>query len=616
MKQKILQTIKEHDLLKKNMHVVVGLSGGPDSMCLFDVLCQLAEPAPQQVQYGELARCEANQEMAVQQEPAPQDQGENVSALGLALKLYPVHVNHQFRPGAAEKDQAFVEKFCRDRGWPCRSFVVDCNAMAKREGLTSEEAGRKARYQAFRQVADEIVEGGVKRENVVIAVAQNANDQCETILFRLLRGTGVDGIAGIAYKRWDESGTAVVRPLLDVCRAEIEEYCESNHLAPRRDHTNAEPTYARNRIRLELIPFLKKNYSQNVIDVVNRLGELAAVDREYLWMQAEEAYQNARQSTNMRDSHSADLGSGRAGFVDLDCGALASLHPAIRSRVYGRALGEIGLKEDVTAAHIAGLDRILESGRPSAAWNLPDGFMAVRRYGVMRLQRKFENDENIGTIRLSQIDDANYADNIKDEKMTDPDIPQSMTNPDATHSTADFSLLRVTVPEGQPGQTGLQVDAYLGQAAGQLRAPASRAGDTAETTRLEGDGGETVEAARRTVFDSNARQAVFDLDALEATYGEGAAQQITLRRRQQGDYMQIRIGGALHRKKLQDIFVDMKMPKEDRDHLLLAAIGKEILWILPVGCESHVKIGRNGRFSAAYSAFSDQVIRRIVLEYL
>ena len=96
--------IQNEELLHEGMHVIVGLSGGPDSVCLFDLLCRLADD--------------------------------------MRLQLYPVHVNHQFRPGAAEADQAFTEALCMERGWPCRSFVYDCARIAEEENLTSEEAGR------------------------------------------------------------------------------------------------------------------------------------------------------------------------------------------------------------------------------------------------------------------------------------------------------------------------------------------------------------------------------------------------------------------------------------------------------------------------------------------
>ena len=105
--------IQNEELLHEGMHVIVGLSGGPDSVCLFDLLCRLADD--------------------------------------MRLRLYPVHVNHQFRPGAAEADQAFTEALCMERGWPCRSFVYDCARIAEEENLTSEEAGRMRRSASWRQ---------------------------------------------------------------------------------------------------------------------------------------------------------------------------------------------------------------------------------------------------------------------------------------------------------------------------------------------------------------------------------------------------------------------------------------------------------------------------------
>ena len=564
MKNKILRTIREHDLVREGMHVVVGLSGGPDSMCMFDVLCRIAArefeltgwvggpTRASQDKRGPAAQDERKTASQDKRGPAAQETGGVTRPAQTdvpALYLHPVHVNHRFRPGAAEEDQAFVEKFCRERGWPCKSFVIDCSALAAEEGLTSEEAGRKARYQSFRQVADEIVAGGVEREKVVIAVAQNANDQCETILFRLLRGTGVDGLSGIAYKRWDESGTAVVRPLLDAERAEIETYCVDRGLSPRVDHTNSEPVYMRNRIRLELTPFLKDGYNRNIVETVNRLGRLAAADREYIWSQAEEAYEKARRNGNFgmqRDgdraaSPSADCAADR--FVDLDCGVLLDLHPAVRRRVYGRAFQAIGLTEDVTAAHLEGIDRILHSEKPSASWSLPGRFAAVRRYDCLRFKMCAPGD--IG----SRLGD-------------------------------DVSRRESGRPDGAVSQE-----------------------DDKESSLSIGDA------------------AVFDLDALEAVYGEDAPGRIILRSRMWGDYIQIRTGGALHRKKLQDMLVDLKVPKEDRDQLKLAAIGSEILWILPGTDESgrpdaaDGKLGEKGRFSAAYRAGGNSSGRRIALTY-
>ena len=201
--KRIRETIREHNLIEHGDHMVIGLSGGPDSVCLFHVLLGMAEE--------------------------------------LELTIHPVHVNHRFRPGAAEADQDYVEKLTARSGLKTRVFTVDCSALAEQLGMTSEEAGRKARYDAFFQVAAEVEEETGKKAK--IAVGHNANDQAETVLFRILRGTGMDGIAGMAYARDEkrEEGTfRVVRPMLDTWREDVEAYCEEHALAPVTDHTNKE----------------------------------------------------------------------------------------------------------------------------------------------------------------------------------------------------------------------------------------------------------------------------------------------------------------------------------------------------------------------------------------
>ena len=166
--EKVRKTVKEHTLIGRGNEIVLGLSGGPDSVCLFHVLMQIADE--------------------------------------MDLSIHPVHVNHMFRPGAADRDQEYVERLCAENGLECRSFTVDCTALAEEKDLTPEEAGRMARYEAFYKVASELKvkdqrdESSKEIPRVLIAVAQNANDQAETVLQRIIRGTGPDGLAGIAYK--------------------------------------------------------------------------------------------------------------------------------------------------------------------------------------------------------------------------------------------------------------------------------------------------------------------------------------------------------------------------------------------------------------------------------
>lgn len=361
LKKKFLETITAHELIQKGDHIVVGLSGGPDSVCMFSLLLEVAGK--------------------------------------LDLKIHPVHINHKFRPGAAERDQAYVESLCREHGLACRSFIVDCSAMAATLGMTGEEAGRKARYDAFYDTAMEILaKDGTA--SVKIAIAQNANDQAETILFRLLRGTGTDGLAGIAYQRY-ERGICVIRPMLDLYREEIEAYCEAKELAPVTDHTNREAIYARNRIRLELLPYLESKYNENMKETLVRLGHIAAADKDYIWQQAQMAYERVL----IEEAHAQEAGAGgqaEGGGTDrgdsnaadtavdevvMDRARLAELHPAIKHRVLLKAFAEVGLEQDVTAERLEAADKIIGRKQGPKTVEFPHGYRLHAAAGKVRITR-------------------------------------------------------------------------------------------------------------------------------------------------------------------------------------------------------------------------------------
>lgn len=255
----------------------------------------------------------------------------------------------------------------------------------------------------------------------MIAVAQNANDQAETILFRVLRGTGTDGLAGIAYKRY-EGDIPVIRPLLDVTRDEIEKYCEARNLSPRIDHTNKEAIYARNKIRLELLPYLAENFNANIIETIDRLGRNAACDKEFLNEEAERALaaalvreggaceesgkrkdgdlregggtrgdNGAREAKAVREGDGEREGERKHDSVEAEAereifaSKIKSLHRAVRMRVYNKVLTGIGMTENITEAQLSAVERVLFSESPSAACDLADGYRAAKVYDRLRL---------------------------------------------------------------------------------------------------------------------------------------------------------------------------------------------------------------------------------------
>jgi tRNA(Ile)-lysidine synthase len=294
---KVKKTISNNGLIQKGEHIVIGLSGGPDSVCLFHILYRLAEE--------------------------------------LDIRLHAVHINHGLRPGAADEDQRYAEALCEEYRIPCYSFSFDVNRIAKEQGISSEDAGRQVRYRSFFEVADRIAEE--TGESVKVAVAQNMNDQAETVLMRIIRGTGPDGLAGIADLRSEKKKGLVIRPLLVVPREEIEAYCINNNLNPRTDLTNLEPVYTRNRIRLELIPYLCENFNPNITAALSRLSRIAKEDRDYFGGKADAIIAE----------HVVFMEEGQDGMpcrAAVPLAVICGAHPAIRHRLIIKLFESIGLR--------------------------------------------------------------------------------------------------------------------------------------------------------------------------------------------------------------------------------------------------------------------------------
>lgn len=534
MKQRVLETIKTHELLEDGTHIVLGLSGGPDSVCLFDVLLELS---------------------AVKN-----------------FRIHPVHVNHKFRPGDAERDQEYVEELCRQRGLTCRTFTVDCNALAREEGLTSEEAGRKARYDAFFETAQGITQGfaqGLAQElageleqhctqepsmpgtdKIAIAVAQNANDQAETILFRMLRGTGTDGLAGIAYKRY-ERGFAIVRPLLDVPRDEIEKYCEERNLSPRIDHTNNEAIYARNKIRLELLPMLREKFNPNIIETINRLGKNAAADKDYLAQQARDAYEEALEDAD-----------GRNCTVEVTTAKLDRMHKAVRMRVYNYLLADVGMEENLTEGQLEAIEKVRISQNPSAMCDLADGFRVYKIYHRIRFCREAETEEG-RQLRMRFMSAEEYAKEPKTARAPDADGGET-----AARVVGIFAL-----PPGAEDSVCIRK-----RRDGDVIAIASK-------SRTQGATQTPAQGATQTSAQGAAQ-----------TSAQGATQAPAQVATQTPDTAPPQV----RHKKLQDFLVDAKVPKSVRDDIDLLAYGNRILWVLPSPHFASRQYREKGRFSAEF----------------
>ncbi len=234
MLNKILNTINKYNLIQNGDKIVIGVSGGPDSMCLLDSLYCLKEK--------------------------------------LSIEIFVAHINHMIRKEADEETE-YVKEYCRNKNIKCYIKKVDVEKLAREQKLGTEEMGRKIRYEFFKQVA--------QKENAnKIATAHNLNDNVETVVLNLLRGTGISGLKGIEIKR-TEDNLEYIRPIRECERKEIEKYCEQQKLDPRIDKTNLESIYNRNKVRNELIPYLKKEFNPNILEGINRLSDIAREEEEY-----------------------------------------------------------------------------------------------------------------------------------------------------------------------------------------------------------------------------------------------------------------------------------------------------------------------------------------------
>ncbi|MGN1024237.1 MAG: tRNA lysidine(34) synthetase TilS [Lachnospiraceae bacterium] len=326
---KVRSTLREQGLLETGTRILAAVSGGADSLCLLFLLDTLAKTEP--------------------------------------ICLRALHVNHGIR-ASAENDAALVDAFCKERGIPCRIVRVDVPGYAARRHLGTEEAARILRYEALEE---EAAAWGKEKPGlpVRIALAHHLEDQAETVLFHLARGSGIAGLSGMRVVSGQK-----IRPLLDVSREEIEGVLREQAIVWAEDETNRDPSYARNRIRLVLLPEMEKTINAGTGRHLAALAKEAAEVEDYLEEETEKALQRVLRP---------DGGI----FLPL----LWKEAPLLQRRLLYRYLTKkAGRKKDITREHI---QRLLDLARGSGSgrMDLPYGLQGVRRYDVLYLLRQEES---------------------------------------------------------------------------------------------------------------------------------------------------------------------------------------------------------------------------------
>ena len=343
--------VKQNNMLANGDRIVVGVSGGADSICLLHVLKQLSAE--------------------------------------FEFTLYVVHVNHGIRGEEAERDEHFVKELCLLNGLEYRSFSINVPEIAKREGMSEEEAGRKVRYEAFFEVCE-------REQCNKVAIAHNRNDNAETVLFNLFRGSGIRGISGIEPSRvlhQSFGDITLIRPLLGINRVDIEDYLYREGIQYLTDSSNLSDEYSRNKIRNQILTYATKEINRQS---VANITEAAASLRE-TW-----DYLNGV----MRQRYDA-LVKQEQNIYRIAIKELQEEHIVLQKGILRLVLEAIaGEKKDLEAKHVDAILSLVNK-QVGKQVHLPYQILAVREYEKLRLY------QNETTGREVSLKDLSYPVRIK-----------------------------------------------------------------------------------------------------------------------------------------------------------------------------------------------------------
>lgn len=340
--EQIFRLIKEHQLLKEGDRVLIGISGGPDSMLLLYWLWK-----HQRV---------------------------------WSLDIRAAHLNHQFRGAEADEDQRVVEDLCYKLRIPCYAQKRNVSLYQEQRQLSKQSAARECRYQFFEEL--------VSAHHIdKVAVAHHADDQVETVLMRMIRGAGVQGMGGMPVKR-SLSTSELIRPLMTVCKQQIEAYCQEHELKPRTDTSNTSDAYTRNVIRQRIIPHMTK-LNPNVQQVIYDTTQLLQEENQYL---DELAQKYVQQVTDEKSEHE----------LIVDVLSFRKIALPLQRRVILLLLSYLTENRNWGKGHIDSILGIAKEAGRFKQLALPDGIMASYEYDklIFSLQKHAEK-----CAQLSAYDD-------------------------------------------------------------------------------------------------------------------------------------------------------------------------------------------------------------------
>lgn len=478
--KKVFDYIAEYGMIAPGDRIVAGISGGADSVCLLEMLLAYRKKTP--------------------------------------LELAVVHVDHGLRKEAGE-DAGYVEELCRQNGLLFFLTRADVHRAAMEEKCSEEDAGRRIRYRAFRQAARGL--GGGK-----VAVAHNSNDNAETMLFHLFRGSGLKGLSGIAPVRRDQDGICILRPLLCLERREVEAYLHERGIQWRRDSTNEGDGYCRNRIRHHILPYAAKEVSAGAVAHMLQTARQLQETEKYLQEQTESALgQCAEAGAGAAAAEETPVLAGAAGAAGtkargyrVDVKKFLGFHEALRGRMLLKMITNLSpTGKDISAVHVRDVLSLFEK-EGNRSVSLPFGIRARRQYGRVVLERAEAEAEAGGAQGMSG--------------------------------------------EGQPWGVEVPVTEELFR--GPVLADLGNLGEMEFSAFF-------VKKSRE--LPQNQYTKWFDYDKME--------ERAVIRLRSRGDFLTIADkSGRVAHKSLKDYMIAEKIPKDLRDRMPLVAFGSHVLWLV------------------------------------
>ena len=435
---KVASTIQKYVMLSGGEKILIGISGGPDSVCLASILHLLKDR--------------------------------------FQVELHALYIDHGFRPQETPEEILLCQGICEQYGIPLRVKAVDVQTTINERKLNKQEAARKLRYAAYEETALDLNAGR-------IALGHTADDQAETFLMRLLRGTGTTGLGGIPPTR-----NMIIRPLIECGKQDIELYLKSHKVDYIVDSSNLNTDYTRNSIRMKLIPLLQ-SFNPDIINTLCTTAEILRDEERYFELLVTKTLMKMiSRKTDQR--------------IELFATPFNAMDKVLIRRVLRRALNETKGLKGIGFTHIEDIIRLIKNGNPGDRIYLPKGIRAIKDYSTIVI-------------------------------------------------TSEPPMKMKTYTLKVPGKTILKEAGLVVTASEILK-------------RERGHGLET-DAARspKTFMAVDADKIRFPLRA---------------RRREDGDFFFP--SGFGKRKKLQDFFVDEKVPRDERDRIPLITSGNDIIWVV------------------------------------